>query len=38
MNIKDFRLLCSDNTIQVTAHALQRCRDRNISIDDKSVA
>ena len=34
MNIKDFRLLCSDNTIQVTAHALQRCRDRDISIDD----
>ncbi len=34
MNIKDFRLLCSDNTIQVTANALQRCRDRNISIDD----
>ena len=26
MNIKDFRLLCSDNTIQVTAHALHLTR------------
>lgn len=34
MNIEDLRKLCSDDTIQMTAHAIKRCRERNIMLDD----
>lgn len=34
MNILDLRKLCNDNTIQVTAHVLKRCRERKITLDD----
>ena len=32
MKIQDFRKYCSDETIQVTSHALLRLRERNITI------
>lgn len=34
MNIENLRKLCNDDTIQITTHALKRCRERNISLDD----
>lgn len=34
MNINDFRLLCTDESIQMTEHAHRRCRERNIKLDE----
>ena len=34
MNIIDLRELCNDDTIQITAHVLKRCRERKITLDD----
>lgn len=34
MNIEDLRILCKDDTIQVTLHVLQRFRERNIKLND----
>ena len=34
MNIEDLRILCKDETIQVTLHVLQRFRERNIKLND----
>ena len=33
MTIQEFRQYCHDDSIQVTAHALQRMRERNITIE-----
>ena len=34
MNIDNFRQYCSDDRIQITEHALMRCRERNIMLND----
>ncbi len=34
MNIKDLRSLCTDENIQMTAHVLKRCRERNITLNE----
>lgn len=34
MKIEDLRTLCKDETIQMTSHALKRCRERNIKLID----
>lgn len=34
MNINDFRLLCTDETMQMTEHTHRRCRERNIMLDE----
>lgn len=34
MDIDIFRRYCADDTIQVTQHALFRCKERNIKLDD----
>lgn len=34
MNIEDIRILCNDERIQMTLHVLQRCRERNIKLQD----
>lgn len=34
MNINDFRILCRDETIEITTHVFKRCRERNIKLDD----
>ena len=34
MIIENLHKLCNDETIQITDHALKRCRERNISLDE----
>ena len=34
MNIEQMRMLCKDETIQMTGHVFKRCRERNIKLDD----
>ena len=34
MDIEQLRLLCKDETIQMTGHIYKRCRERNIRFDD----
>ena len=34
MDINLFRQICTDETIQITQHALFRCRQRNIKLDE----
>lgn len=34
MDIDNIRRLCSDDTIQITGHALLRCRQRNIRLSE----
>ncbi len=34
MNINKMRILCTDETIQMTAHVHKRCRERNITMDE----
>ncbi|MEE0061529.1 MAG: DUF4258 domain-containing protein [Acutalibacteraceae bacterium] len=34
MTIEDLRILCKDETIQMTSHVLKRCRERNIKLND----
>ena len=33
LKIEDLRMLCNDNTIQMTSHVLQRCRERGIKYE-----
>lgn len=33
MNIEEMRILCTDETIQMTEHVHKRCRERNITLD-----
>lgn len=34
MNIEDFKKLCQNETIQMTQHVINRCRERNIKLCD----
>lgn len=34
MNISELRILCNDETIQMTQHVHKRCRERNITLDE----
>lgn len=34
MNINELRILCTDETIQMTEHVLKRCRERNITLSE----
>ncbi len=34
MNINKMRILCTDETIQMTEHVHRRCRERHITLDE----
>lgn len=38
LNIEDLRILCTDETIVISQHALNRLRERNIKYDDVTHA